>query len=83
MTAQLANIVGTVGRLVRLRFRRAEEVCLTHTPGAWCQPGAVYAHDGKRWLVTELRRELDTGLIGGGRAPCWSVRGKRISEEHV
>ena len=80
MRKRLAAFAGTVRRLVRLRFRRAEEACLTHTPGAWCQPGTVYARDGKRWLVTELRRELDTGLIGGRRAPCWSVRGKRIDD---
>jgi len=80
VTTRFAAIVGTVGRLVRLRFRRAEEACLTHTPGAWCQPGAVYERDGKRWLVTELRHEMDTGLISGGRAPCWSVWGKRIDD---
>ena len=65
---------------VRLWLRCSEEACLTHTPGSWCQPGAVYERDGKRWLVTELRREIDTGLIGGGRASCWSVLGKRIDD---
>jgi hypothetical protein len=77
---RLAAFAGTVRRMVRLRFRRAEEACRTHTPGKWCQPGSVYERDGKRWLVTELRREIDTGLIGGGRAPCWSVWGKRIDD---
>ena len=76
MNKRLAAFAGTV----RLRFRRAEEVCLTHTPGMWSRPGAVYERDGKRWLVTDLRREIDTGLIGGGRASCWSVWGKRIDD---
>ena len=80
MKSRFADFAGTVRRIVRLRFRQAEEACLTHTPGAWCQPGALYERDGKRWLVTELRREIDTGLIGGGRASCWAVLGKRVDE---
>ena len=80
MKSRFADFASTVRRIVRLRFRRAEEACLTHTPGAWCQPGAVYERGGKRLLVTELRREIDTGLIGGGRASCWSVLVKRIDD---
>ncbi len=80
MKKRLAAFAGKVRRMVRLQLRRAQEACLTHKPGKWCQPGAMYERDGKRWLVTEMRREIDTGLIGGGRAPCWSVRGKRIDD---
>lgn len=80
MRKRFAAFAGTVRRFVRLWLRCSEEACLTHTRGSWCQPGAVYERDGKRWLVTELRREIDTGLIGGGRAPCWSVWGKRIDD---
>jgi len=80
MKKRFAALAGTVRRMVCLRFRRAEEACLTHTPGEWCKPGSVYERDGKRWLVTELRREIPTGLIGGGHASCWSVWGKRIDD---
>jgi hypothetical protein len=80
MRHQLAAFAGTVRRFVRHYCRRPEQAVLTHTPGDWCKPGAVYERDGKRWLVTELRRESPTGLIGGGRAPCWSVWGKRIDD---
>ena len=80
MTAKRPFWVRVKG-FVRLRLRRAEEACLTHTPGDWCKPGAVYERENKRWLVTELRRECPTGLIGGGRAPCWSVWGKRIDDQ--
>ena len=93
MTDLLRNLILTVAyelridRAVawvadRLDRRRDEQVVMTHTDPSRFVPGDRFERgDGAVFRLTRVVQVSRTRLFDGGSAPCWQVRGVRLTDE--
>jgi len=68
-------------RRPRRRPTRDRALCITHSPGDWCEPGQTWTDGaGAEFVITRLVQLSPTRLRGGGTHPCWQLHGRPVDE---